>query len=107
MGKSEEGQERSPQITSLRRGPRAVPARPGPALGHPLEGAPDAWPDEVSPQPRQPGKGPAICCGQGPPGKTLFWACGTGARACNPLLGGSLTRSLPRAVIIRSRHKLP
>lgn len=80
MGKSEEGQERSPQITSLRREPRAVPARPGPALGHPLEGDPDAWPDEVSPQPRQPGKGPAICCGQAPPQENFVLGLRSGSQ---------------------------
>lgn len=105
VGEGEEG-ERRPSSPVPEERLRAAPAGPRPALGHPLEGAPEGRPDEVSRRPGRPGRGHLLR--SGPPGRTLFWARGAGARACNQLvLGSRWSWSLPRAVIIRSCHKLP
>lgn len=79
-------------------------AGPGPALGHPLEGALKA---SLMRSARGLGSGEGPSAAVRAAGEPLFWPCGAGARACNQLVRGSpRSWSLPRAGVIRSCRKL-
>lgn len=95
-GREEEG----PQVTSLKGSGQRL-ARGGPALATHLKELLKAG---LMRSAHGQGRGPSAAVGA--PKKPLFWACGAGARACNQLrVGSPQSWSLPRAVVIRGRHK--